>query len=241
MKNTTFKMSLFAILFAGTQVAHADEPNELVVGDYVTADWSCTFAKGYNVSTYEFNAYPFNLYNTSVMADKEVWYPPAKYDGKDAVRVINGQPYSSDGVKGEHCSKNTRNHLIKNHRPAANFTVSQENMWPAGTNRVTISAIASDIEEDYGSGQRTGGNIEGYEWRVNGVLQTSTSKTLVMYTQRGGTFNISLKVTDDGVKSYSYPNDTYINGGDNVFKLDYTYTRNVELLPWSCNRACVIW
>lgn len=240
MKNVKYGISALALLLSGIQVASANEPNELVLGNYITADWQCTYAKNNTAFYGIFEAYPFNS-SIGVMAEQEVWYPEKEYNGGVAATVsFDGYIFSNSGFKGNHCTRTTMSHVVENHRPSAHFSVSEENMWSGGTNRVTLRANASDMVENLGSGQTTGGGIEKYEWKVNGKLKTSTANTLVLYTHLGGTFNVSVKVTDNGVKSYSLPHDKYINGGDNILKLDYTYSRDIYLSEWTCGRSCVI-
>jgi hypothetical protein len=78
---------------------------------------------------------------------------------------------------------------ICNYRPTANFTDTQEPDWPGGTNRVTIFSTSTDPD----------GSISSYLWKVNGVTQSTTNSSLVLYNgnPNGQTKTIYLKVTDD--------------------------------------------
>lgn len=231
---TSLSLSLLGLISSN---ASANTPGELVGGDYKIANWSCTYAEGYNAYRYAFIAYPY--YKSGLLtAAPEVRYPPKKHDGKDAIIVgYNGQLYSDTGINGSHCNAPIEKTVyVENHRPSATFSVRQENKWSGGTNRVTLTATAVDQAEDSG----TGGNITSYEWKVDGVKKPSTTNKLVLYTQHGGNFNIELKVVDDGVKVFHDYDNRYINEGDKIFKLDYVLSKDIDLSAWNCDRRCVI-
>jgi hypothetical protein len=223
-----FLASIFPIMLVVPNV-HAEIANENVVTAYPINDYkNCAYGMNGGVVLFNFWGYP--NYKGPVTATTEKRVPPRDFQGMPA--LTSGGAVSCSGVEQSYI-------YPENHRPTAHYTVKQENKWTGGTNRVTISSDSTDMDEGY-LDSLIKGNISKYTWRVNGVVQTSTSSNLIIYTSLGGNYTIELEVVDSGVK-YAHPNaNRWINEGEPFFKLKNTYSRVVELEPWTtCNR-CVI-
>ncbi|WP_125828463.1 hypothetical protein [Paraferrimonas haliotis] len=126
----------------------------------------------------------------------------------------------------------------ENYTPSVSISVVEENSWLGGTNRVTVTANANDVD----------GQITSYEWWIgdeNGAnlqKQNSTSNKLIFYSSTGGKKSIKIRVNDNGVVEYdSFGTNATglpINSGTPYHFQSITKTIVVDILPWSCHSNC---
>ena len=157
---------------------------------------------------------------------------PEFYNGntlQDTSRVVNGwaPAWSSCGYlnyTGETVD-------YANHIPKVSLSVSQDTSWNGGQTRVHITANATDYED----------NSFRYEWKVNGVVQSKTSRTFIHTGYEGSNVNFSVTVWDSGIKVYNSSEKYWYNAGYPTFEQNAATSKSVKVLPWQgCGRDCII-